>query len=188
MKLKLMALKIIMSSSVFSLLLMSCKNNASESELLKDTNTSVENKQVVDTNKSWHQWTAPSQISDLKLTAVAHDPFEQSNLSSFSAVYEKDSKKMRINIIDGSSEKGKVETRKHREVASKNVNSESDYGHEKTLDYNDTKALEEYLASVNQYAITFLLKDKYGVSVKTEGINAEEAWQMVEALNLKQLD
>jgi uncharacterized membrane protein len=188
MKLKRMALKIIMAFIVLSLLLISCKNNASESEALKDTNTSAENKQVVDANKSWHEWTAPSQISDLKLTSVAQDPFEQSNLSSFSAVYEKDSKKIRINIIDGSSEKGRDETRKDREVASKNVNSESEYGHEKTLDYKDTKALEEYLTNVNQNMITFLLNEKYGISIKTEGMNAEEAWQLIDALNLKQLD
>ncbi len=148
----------------------------------------TENSQVSNASKSWHQWSAPSQFSDLEITSVAHDPYAQMNLSSFSAVYVNDTKKMRINITDGSSEKGRAETSKHRKVASKNINYESEYGHEKTIDYQDTKALQEYMASVNQYLITFLLKDKYGVSIKTEGMNAEETWQLIDALNLKQLE
>jgi hypothetical protein len=188
MKLKLMASKIIMSFSICSLLLISCKDNSDEPEVLIDTTSSSENNQDINSNKPWHQWTSPSQISDLKLTNVAHDPFEQNNLSSMSAVYESNSKKFRLNIIDGSSDKGKAETSKHREVALKNMDHESEYGHEKTIDYKGTKVLQEYLTSVNQYAITFLLKDKYGISIKTEGMNAEEAWQLVDALNFKQLE
>lgn len=180
-------LKIMMSFSICVLLLMGCKNKSSESNA-STNKLSTEKSQVSNATKSWHQWTAPSQISDLKITSIAHDPYAQMNLSSFSAVYVSDTKKMRLNITDGTSEKGKAETSKHREVASKNINYESEYGHEKTVDYHDTKALQEYMASVNQYLITFLFKDKYGVSIKTEGMNAEETWQLIDALNLKQLE
>lgn len=176
-----------MSLGILCFLLMACKNKSPESNVSKNE-IATENSQVDNTSKSWHQWTAPFEISDLKITSVAHDPYAQMNLSSFSAVYVSDAKKMRINITDGSSEKGKSETSKHRNVASKNVNYESEYGHEKTIDYQDTKALQEYLANVNQYLITFFLKDKYGVSIKTEGMNAEEAWQLIDGLNLKNLD
>ena len=187
MKLKHLLPKTIMFFSICILLLIGCKDKTSESNA--PTNEySTENSPVTIANTSWHQWTAPSQLSDLKITSVAHDPYAQMNLSSFSAVYVSDAKIFRINITDGSSEKGKSETSKHRKVASKNVNYESEYGHEKTIDYQDTKALQEYLASVNQYLITFLLKDKYGVSIKTEGLNAEETWQLIDALNLKQLE
>jgi len=47
--------------------------------------------------------------------------------------------------------------------------------------------LQEYLASVNQYIITFLLKYLWYFN-KTEGMGAEKTWQSIEALNLKQLD
>ena len=178
-------LKIMMSFSICVLLLMGCKNKSSESNA-STNELSTENNQAI-SNKSWHQWTAPSQISDFEITSIAQDPYAQMNLSSFSAVYVNDAKKMRLNITDGTSEKGRVETSKHREVVSKNINYESEYGYEKTIDYQDTKALQEYMASVNQYLITFLLKDKYGVSIKTEGMNAEETWQLIDALSLNQL-
>lgn len=167
------------------LILTTCKKNISESEISANLSEYSEGNK---TSNFWHQWTAPSQISDLKITSIANDPYAQLQLSSFSAVYVSDSKKMRINITDGSSEMGEAETTKHRNVSSKNINYESEYGHEKTIDYKDTKALQEYMANENQYLITFLLKDKYGVSIKTEGLNAEETWQLIDALNFNQLD
>ena len=66
MKLKHLPPKTIMFFSICIMLLIGCKDKPAESNV-STNKISTENSKVTNANKSWHQWTPPSQISNLKI-------------------------------------------------------------------------------------------------------------------------
>jgi hypothetical protein len=89
--------------------------------------------------------------------------------------------------MDGSTDKGKSEIRDHLKIASQNLNTENDYGYEKTLEHNGIKTKEEFLTVTGEYMIKFLYKEKYGVSVKSNAESAEIIWNLVDQMRLEEL-
>tara|TARA_R100000306_G_scaffold577_4_gene1347 strand:- start:2783 stop:3337 length:555 start_codon:yes stop_codon:yes gene_type:complete len=136
----------------------------------------------------WQGWLPPKQVNGYTLTYYEANPFGNNNLYSASLRYEKGDVKVPINIIDGSTEKGNNEIRQHREFAEKELNHESSFGYEKTLEYNGVNAREEYLNATKQYLIRFLYKDRYGVSVKSKATSSEELWDLIAGLQLSKLE
>ena len=152
------------------------------------TEQSDEKTTLTTTEKPWRGWMPPKQVNGYSLTYYETDPFAKQDLYSASLRYEKGEIKVPINIVDGSTKKGKAEIRQHREFSQKTLNNESSYGYEKTVEYNGTNAREEYLNASKQYLIRFLYKDRYGVSVKSKAPSSEELWELVEGLQLSELE
>ncbi|WP_133240860.1 hypothetical protein [Marixanthomonas spongiae] len=138
--------------------------------------------------ESWRGWKPPKQVNGYTLTYYETDPFSSKNLYSASLRYEKGGVKVPITIVDGSTGKGTAEIRQHREFAEKELNHESSFGYEKTVDYNGTNAREEYLNATKQYLIRFLYKNRYGVSVKSKAPSSEELWELIEGLQSNELE
>lgn len=137
---------------------------------------------------SWRSWSPPKTLSGYTLMRFVTDPFKLQGLSSANARYKTGEQWIDVQVIDGSSEKGKREIRDHLEIAERQIDHSSEYGYEKTLVHNGIKAKEEYLAPpAGQYLIKFMTKERYGVSVKSNAETAEEIWAFIDALDLKAL-
>jgi hypothetical protein len=147
-----------------------------------------ENSDIYIENDAWQSWAPPKELSNFSLIRFITDPFKLQGLNSTTARYEKGAEFITVQIVDGSSEKGKREIRDHLEIAELERDYSSEYGYEKTIQRNGVKAKEEYLAPpAGQYLIKFLLKEKYGVSVKSNMENVEEIWRIIDQLDLKNL-
>ena len=138
-------------------------------------------------SKAWKNWQAPANIDGYALDALVLDPYKNADMYSALAVYKKGAVVFRVQIVDGSTDKGKSEIRQHLKIASQNINSESEYGYEKNLDHNGIKTKEEFLKASGDYMIKFLLKEKYGVSVKSNAESIETVWKLVDQLHLEAL-
>ncbi len=154
-----------------------------------ETNTSTTgNTDVYLEADAWRSWAPPKTLSGYTLIRFVTDPFKLQGLSSANARYEKGEKWIDVQLIDGSTDKGKREIRDHLEIAELQRDHSSKYGYEKTLEHNGIKAKEEYLAPpAGQYLIKFMPNEYYGVSVKSNAETAEEIWAFIDALDLKGL-
>jgi len=143
------------------------------------------NSEVYMSAELWRSWSPPKQLSGYSLVNFVTDPFKLNGLHSASARYEKGEEFIILQLIDGSSDKGKAEIRDHLAIAELQRDHSSKYGYEKTLEHNGIKAKEEYLAPpAGQYLIKFMLKENYGVSVKSNAETAEEIWDFTDKLGL----
>ncbi|MEZ2416159.1 hypothetical protein ACA086_14455 [Muriicola sp. E247] len=147
-----------------------------------------ENSGVYIEAETWRSWSPAKTLSGYSLVSFITDPFKMQGVNSSTARYEKGEEFITVQIVDGSTEKGKREIRDHLELAALERNYSSEYGYEKTLVHNGIKAKEEYLAPpAGQYLIKFMLKEQYGVSVKSNAESADKIWNFIEQLNLKDL-
>ena len=170
----------------------SCGSENQESKT-PDSPSKANNTANTETSKAvdiepWKDWNAPVTLNGYTLDALIIDPYKSSGLYSALAVYKNEDKVIRVQIMDGSTEKGKSEIRQHSKIATENINSESEYGYEKTLEHNGMKAKEEFLKGANEYMIKFLYHEKYGVSVKSNAESAEEIWNVIDQLQLDKLN
>ncbi|MBT8182621.1 MAG: hypothetical protein KJO53_13655 [Eudoraea sp.] len=138
--------------------------------------------------EEWRGWAPPKQLLGFSLKRFVTDPFKLQGLNSTSAHYEKGKVFITVQLIDGSSDKGKREIRDHLAIAEMQRDHSSEYGYEKTLERNGIKAKEEYLAPpAGQYLIKFMLKEQYGVSVKSNAETSDEIWNFIDGLHLDAL-
>ena len=168
--------------------LYSCGFGNKESETQDSTletieSTNVETKKEVE-KEEWKNWQAPTSLDEYALDALVLDPYKNVGLYSALAVYKKGAVVFRVQIVDGSTDKGKSEIRDHLRIANQNINSESEYGYEKNLEHDGMKTKEEYLKMPGEYMIKFLYKEKYGVSVKSNAESAEVIWNLIDQLHL----
>lgn len=156
----------------------------------RDTPTStLDNSEGYLEADAWRNWSPPKELLGYSLMRFLTDPFKLQGLNSSTARYEKDELFITVQIVDGSSEKGKREIRDHLEIADLERDYSSEYGYEKTLMHNGIKAKEEYLAPpAGEYLIKFMLQDKYGVSVKSNAESSEAIWAVIDALDLSEID
>ncbi|MGB5205600.1 hypothetical protein [Eudoraea sp.] len=137
---------------------------------------------------SWRNWSPPKALLGYKLQRFVTDPFKLTGLYSANARYEKGEKWMDVQLIDGSTEKGTAEIRDHLEIAGLQRDHSSEYGYEKTLERKGIKAKEEYLSPpAGQYMIKFMLREYYGVSVKSNAETAAEIWHFIDQLKMEEL-
>jgi hypothetical protein len=152
------------------------------------TSNTAENSDVYVEADAWRSWSPPKTLSGYTLIRFVTDPFKLQGLSSASARYEKDDVFINVQLVDGSSDKGKREIRDHLELAELERDYSSEYGYEKTLLHNGIKAKEEYLAPpAGQYLIKFMLREHYGVSVKSNAETAAEIWDLIDQLKMEEL-
>ncbi len=153
------------------------------------TSHTTEDSEVYLEADTWRSWAPPKTLSGYTLVRFVTDPFKLEGLSSANARYETGEKWIDIQLIDGSTEKGKREMRDHLGIAELERDHSNQYGYEKTLVRNGIKAKEKYLAPpAGQYLIKFMLEEQYGVSVKSNAETAEEIWAFIDALDLKGFD
>lgn len=139
------------------------------------------------TSSAWKGWHPSAELSGYTLTSFVTDPYEHAGLYSALAVYEQGATVFRVQVVDGSTDKGKSEIRDHLRIAKLNITNENPYGYEKTLVRNGVKAKEEFLKAAGEYLVTFLFKDTYGVSVKSNAGSADEVWDLIGQLKLEGL-
>ncbi len=148
----------------------------------------AENSYVYIEADSWRSWSPPKELSGYSLVRFITDPFKLQELYSTSARYEKGEVFITVQIVDGTTDKGKREIRDHLEIAELERDYSSEYGYEKTLLHNGIKAKEEYLAPpAGQYLIKFMLKEQYGVSVKSNAETAEEIWDLIDQFKMEEM-
>ncbi len=146
------------------------------------------NSEVYRSTEAWRSWSPPKTLSGYTLIRFVTDPFKLQGLSSASARYEKDDVFINVQLVDGSTDKGKREIRDHLEIMELERDYSSKYGYEKTLVHKGIKAKEEYLAPpAGQYLIKFMLFEQYGVSVKSNAQTADEIWEFIDKLDLKRI-
>lgn len=163
------------------------KNGAKKNN--EPTATATENSNVYLEANAWRSWAPPKELSGYTLVRFVTDPFKIQGLNSSTARYENNEHFITLQLIDGTSEKGKREIRDHLEIAELERDYSSEYGYEKTLVHNGIKAKEEYLAPpTGQYLIKFMLNDQYGISVKSNAETADEIWNFIDQLQLQTLD
>ncbi|HMB63527.1 MAG TPA: hypothetical protein VKN36_10665, partial [Eudoraea sp.] len=80
------------------------------------------------TESTWKGWQPPAELSGYTLNSFAADPYKNMGLYSALAVYEQGSTVFRVQVVDGSTDKGKSEIRDHLRIAEQNIDSESPYG------------------------------------------------------------
>jgi len=175
---------------IAALILYSCGfgNKESNSNDASTENVgSTESTKEVEVEK-WRDWQAPASVGGYSLDALVLDPYKNSKLYSALAVYKNGADIFRVQIVDGTTEKGKSEIRDHYKIADQNLNTESDYGYEKNVVRNGIKTKEDHIAATGDYMIKYLINDTYGVSVKSNAESADKVWQLIEALQLEKLN
>jgi hypothetical protein len=181
-------------SILIALSLFSCGFGDNKEKKTTDNNSNptastTENTTVYLEVDEWRSWAPPKELSGYSLVHFATDPFKLQGLNSTTARYEKGEVFITVQIVDGTTDKGKREIRDHLEIADLERDYSSEYGYEKTLVHNGIKAKEEYLAPpAGQYLIKFMLNDQYGVSVKSNAKTADEIWNFIDQLQLQTLD
>lgn len=135
----------------------------------------------------WRGWNAPTKLNGYTLTALIVDPNKRNELYSTMAVYKKGDQFIRVLIVDGSTDKGNSEIRQHLKIVDQNINSESEYGYEKSITHKGLKANEQFLAGVNEYLIKFLYQNEYGVTVKSNTESRDAIWSFIDQLKLDAL-
>ena len=172
-------------SLLISFCLLSCgyggdKENVTENKT-EPTATTSEGSAVYLEADEWRGWSPLKEVSGYSLVQFVTDPFKLQGLYSTTARYEKGEFFITVQIIDGTTEKGKAEIQDHLEIAELERDYSSEYGYEKTVQHNSIKAKEEYLSPpAGQYLIKFMLRDRYGVSVKSNAESAATVWDFID--------
>ncbi|PKA83966.1 hypothetical protein ATE92_2135 [Ulvibacter sp. MAR_2010_11] len=177
---------------VLILCMLGACNFGNKEVLATDASTEVTKSNDVNAVKkieadSWKGWQPAEQLDGYTLDAFVVDPYKQNDLYSALAVYMQGDLFIRVQIVDGSTDKGASEIRDHFKIATQNINSESDYGYEKTLEHKGMKTKEEFLKAPGEYLVKFLYKEKYGCSIKSNADSAEAVWNLIDQLGLEQL-
>lgn len=175
-------------------LFMLCACNFGNKEVpSEDSSIETTNQKTVNTSEqlnetSWKGWQPPSTLNGFTLDSFIVDPYQQNGLYSALAVYKQGDIFLRFQIVDGSTDKGALEIRDYLKIATQNINSENDYGYEKTVDHHGIKAKEEYLKATGEYLIKFLYKEKYGCTIMSNTHNSETVWAFIDQLGLAELN
>src|SRR6185436_1077849 len=97
---------------------------------------------------------------------------------------ETDDKEIELNILDCAGEAGAgVYSLSYWTKMS--MQSESDNGYTKTVDFNGGKAVETYEKAGDRYELTYVASDRLLVTVKGEKVGLDAVKQVAQGLNLK---
>ena len=93
-------------------------------------------------------------------------------------------KSLDIEIIDCAGEMGAT-MYNLRFIGLWNLQQEDDNGYQKTIDFNDGKAVEKYTKSNERYELTYFTKDRFIVQVNGENVGIDAIKQVANNLSLK---
>jgi len=197
--------RVILSLVVAILAIVACKNNKSKTMTI--TSDDGKSKVSVDVNSA-------AAVSDdmqkkmeelKKLTPLATDQlktmlpeelmglkrasFNANSMMGFASAEaryknENDDKQIELNILDCAGEAGAgVYSLSYWTKMS--MQSESDNGYTKTVDFNGGKAVETYEKGGDRYELTYVASDRLLVTVKGEKTGLDAVKQTAQGLNLK---
>jgi len=124
-----------------------------------------------------------------ELMGMKRSSFNANSMMGFAsaeATYknETDDKEIELNILDCAGEAGAgVYSLSYWTKMS--MQSESDNGYTKTVDFNGGKAVETYEKGGDRYELTYVASDRLLVTVKGEKTGLDAVKQTAQALNLK---
>lgn len=124
-----------------------------------------------------------------ELVGMKRSSFSANSMMGFAtaeATYKKadEDKEMSVSIFDCAGEAGAgIYSLSYWTKMS--MQSESDNGYSKTVDFNGKKAVESYEKSGDRYELTYVSSDRLLVNVKGEKTGLDAVKQAAEALNLK---
>ena len=126
----------------------------------------------------------PEQLMGMKRSSFNAN--SMMGFASAEATYknETDDKEIELNILDCAGEAGAgVYSLSYWTKMS--MQSESDNGYTKTVDFNGGKAVETYEKGGDRYELTYVASDRLLVTVKGEKTGLDAVKQTAQALNLK---
>ena len=124
-----------------------------------------------------------------EMMGMKRSSFNANSMMGFAtaeATYKKadEDKEMRVSIFDCAGEAGAgIYSLSYWTKMS--MQSESDNGYSKTVDFNGQKAVESYEKSGDSYELTYVSSDRLLVNVKGEKTGLDAVKQAAEGLNLK---
>ena len=112
----------------------------------------------------------------------------QFGISSAAATFkQKANTYINIKFVDGAGEKGVTAIGPFFMTKSMEVNRESASGYEKTVEQDGIKASERYTKSNEKYRITFLYKERLGITIESENLDREIVWKAIDAFDFDAL-
>jgi len=126
----------------------------------------------------------PEQLMGMKRSSFNAN--SMMGFASAEATYknETDDKEIELNILDCAGEAGAgVYSLSYWTKMS--MQSESDNGYTKTVDFNGGKAVETYEKGSDRYELTYVASDRLLVTVKGENTGLDAVKQTAQGLNLK---
>ena len=197
--------RVILSLVVAILTIVACKNNKSKTMTI--TSDDGKSKVSVDVNSAAAvsddmqkkmeelKKLTPLTTDQLKtmlpeeLMGMKRSSFNANSMMGFAsaeATYknETDDKEIELNILDCAGEAGAgVYSLSYWTKMS--MQSESDNGYTKTVDFNGGKAVETYEKGGDRYELTYVASDRLLVTVKGEKTGLDAVKQTAQGLNLK---
>lgn len=197
--------RVILSLVVAILAIVACKNNKSKTMTI--TSDDGKSKVSVDVNSAAAvsddmqkkmeelKKLTPLTTDQLKtmlpeeLMGMKRSSFNANSMMGFAsaeATYknETDDKEIELNILDCAGEAGAgVYSLSYWTKMS--MQSESDNGYTKTVDFNGGKAVETYEKGGDRYELTYVASDRLLVTVKGEKTGLDAVKQTAQGLNLK---
>jgi hypothetical protein len=184
------------------ILFMSCDNNTKENKSIiaesvktaKNINKSEDFRERLKatepaTEAQFKDW-LPSNIAGIERTEFSKIRGSQSDIATAGAIYENESKtkKLEITIADGASRDGLLAIQSHYMAQTLELNNTKPSRYEKTYEKNGLKILETYVKKDEFYRVSFLYDMRFGITIESNGLDYDEVWQAIAALNLKKLN
>lgn len=170
------------------------ENAKKDIEKLKDA-TPLNNKQL----KSW----LPKNLNDMERSGFKIGQTGYANVASVEGTYKtkepenkkdysyeelkKIRKKFTVTIIDGAGPMGSMAIAGLNMATKMDIEQEDEREYKKTVKFEDTKALQTYNKNYNNTSLIFVYNSRFGVTVKTQNIDVDDTWDMVQKLKLKKL-
>jgi len=140
-----------------------------------------------DVLKSW----LPNSVNGMERTGFKAGLSGYTNVGAISGTYKTDvdgeKKEFRVQIIDGAGNMGGLVMMGMGLMGKLETEVDDEYKHEQSVKNNGIEARQIYFKTKNNSNLKFVYKDRLGVEVTGINIGADEAWDLVDGLDLEEL-
>jgi hypothetical protein len=123
----------------------------------------------------------------MQLVYFGEDPFATPTRHTAQALYQADGIFLMVQIVDHRSTTVQEAVWPGIEAQRPTEPSESRFGYSKMVQRKGMLAREAYVEEAGQYRIQFILKEVYGITVKTDAGDANTIWDYIDTLKLNHL-
>ncbi|QNJ99214.1 hypothetical protein [Constantimarinum furrinae] len=141
------------------------------------------------TKSQWEHWSPETLPGGFNRTHMASNLMIQAGIASFGATYrsKENSKVVKITIMDGAGPKASGSIGAFYNTLISEFDTKHNWGYQRSVTENGIKAKETHFTGNNKYELTTFYGDRFCLTVETEQMEREEAWQMFEAMELEKL-
>ncbi len=140
------------------------------------------------TNEELKNW-LPDNLDGMKRTSYKTGAMGMMNISSLEATYEAEdnSKKFKIEVIDGAGEMGAMATAGMRMALSQDFEEDSASKMRRSTTRDGNKAIEEVDKRRSLSNVQFMHEKRFYIKVTGTNMDLEEVWDLLDEMNVEDL-